>query len=106
MISKLGLLYVDALKEKDRRKRLLLKAKIEERERTIRKQFVMKSFAEEVVEIDQKYKDRVFWMVENSNLSYDEVKNLTLEERVSLEYRINRKIDDENRRNRAGHSQL
>jgi len=98
-------LYVDALREKDIRKRIAIKAKIEDREKTVRT-LRQQTFAEYVTERDKEYRDRVFWMVENSNITYEEVKRLTLEERVNLEYRINRKINDQNRRNRAGDSGL
>ena len=95
-MSRLGLLYVDALREKDVRKRLLIKAKIEEREETLK--VTRPPFAEAVADTDRRYHDRVFWIVENSNVSYEEAKRLTIEERVNIDYRISKKIDEQNRR--------
>lgn len=96
----MGLLYIDVLKEKDRSKRFKLKAKVEGVERKIDKMEEASTFSQKVVDTDQKYRDRVFWITENSkNETHESVKGWTLMERIEIEKRLIKK-NDEARRNR------
>jgi len=99
----LGLVYIKVLKEKDKIKRLKLKAKVETIERTLANMEQKMTFTQYVVDTDQKYRDRVFWITENSkNETQESVKSWTLMERVEIEKRLIQKIDEEARRSRGG----
>ncbi len=94
----LGLLYIDLLREKDIHKRMEIKGKIEGREATIGELEEKKTFMQYVVDTDQKYRDRVFWITENSkNETHESVRKWTLIDRVEIEKRL---INELERRNR------
>ncbi len=98
-------MYIDILREKDRRKRLKLKAKVESIEQKIEKLEQKMTFTQSVVDTDQKYRDRVFWITENSkNETYESVKGWTLMERVEIEKRLIEQNEIKNR-NRSGNTE-
>lgn len=97
VISRLGLLYIDYLREQDVDKRISILQKIEDREQTLFEKEQAKSFAEYAVDIDKQYHDRVFWMTENSGMTLEDVKRLTLRERIEFQNRLIKKINDQNR---------
>ena len=52
------------------------------------------TFTQYVVDTDQKYRDRVFWITESSkNETHESVKNWTLMERIEIEKRLIKKND-------------
>jgi len=88
----LGLLYVEMLKEKDIIKKTKIRAKIERNERQLlqEKKF---TFAENVSIIDRDYKDKSFWLLENSkNLTIESIQNMTLEWALEFEKRLIKKL--------------
>lgn len=98
-------MYIDILKEKDWKKRLKLKAKVESIEQKIEKLEQKMTFTQYVVDTDQKYRDRVFWITENSkNETHESVKGWTLMERIEIEKRLIQQIETKNR-NRRGNSE-
>ena len=61
------------------------------------------TFKEYVTLKDKEYHDTVFWITENSkNETHETVKRFTIKERVEITSRLIKKIDAENRRNKAG----
>ena len=91
-------MYIDVLREEDTRKRLKLKAKVESLEQKIERLEQKMTFTQYVVDTDQKYRDRVFWITENSkNETHESVKGWTLMERVEIEKRLIEQIETKNR---------
>jgi len=85
---------VEMLKEKDVIKKTKIKAKIERKERQLLQEKKL-TFAENIIKIDQDYKDKIFWLIENSkNLTIESIKNMTLGWALEFEKRLIKKIKD------------
>lgn len=84
------------LKEEDIIKKTKVRAKIEKRERQLLQER-KNTFAESVVMADRDYKDKVFWLVENSkNLTVESIKNMTLGWALEFEKRLIKKLKPKN----------
>ena len=107
MIRNLGLLYVGALREKDIIKKAEILAKIERTERTLLEKAERLTYKEQVIKTDQEYKDKVFWLAENSNSeTIMSIKNFTLGWAVEFEKRLVKKINDRAKRDKQRREQV
>ena len=95
----MGLLYIDVLREKDSGKRTIIYAKIERAERTLIQRHGKLTYTEQVMKTDQDYKDKVFWLAENSNSeTMLSIKNFTLGWALEYEKRLIKKLNDKAKR--------
>ena len=102
MVRNLGLLYIDALREKDGVKKAVILAKIERTERTLLTKDEKLTYKEQVIKTDQEYKDKVFWLAENSKSeTMATIKSFTLGWAVEYERRLIKKINDGKRRDKG-----
>lgn len=82
------------LKEKNIIKKTKIRAKIEEKTRQLLQEEKL-TFAENIIKTDSEYKDKIFWLSENSkNITMDTIKNMTLGWALEFEKRLIKKIKD------------
>lgn len=82
------------LKEKNIIKKTKIRAKIEEKTRQLLQEEKL-TFAENIIKTDHEYKDKIFWLSENSkNITMDNIKNMTLGWALEFEKRLIKKIKD------------
>ena len=80
------------LKEKDVIKKTKVRAKIEKKERQLLQERKY-TFAESVVMADRDYKDKTFWLLENSkNLTIESIRNMELGWALEFEKRLIEKL--------------
>jgi len=82
------------LKEKDVIKKTKVRIKIEKTIRQLLQEEKL-TFSENVVKTDREYKDKIFWLLENSkNITLDTIKKMTLGWALEFEKRLIKKIKD------------
>jgi len=80
------------LKEKDVVKKTNIRAKIEREERQLLQEKKI-TFAESVSITDRDYKDKAFWLLENSkNLTIESIQNMTFGWALEFEKRLIKKL--------------
>jgi len=85
---------VGMLKEKDIIKKVKIKTKIEKKIRQLLKEEKL-TFNENIIKTDSEYKDKIFWLSENSkNITIDVIKKMTLGWALEFEKRLIKKIRD------------
>jgi len=85
---------VEMLKEKDVIKKTKVRIKIEKTIRQLLQEEKL-TFSENVVKTDREYKDKIFWLLENSkNITLDTIKKMTLGWALEFEKRLIKKIKD------------
>lgn len=85
---------MEMLKEKNIIKKTKIRSKIEEKTRQLLQEEKL-TFAENIIKTDHEYKDKIFWLSENSkNITMDNIKNMTLGWALEFEKRLIKKIKD------------